>query len=172
MPSVIKTATTHKDHNPEITTLDVFSLTHWREKVTHRLWVQLGVRNAPLPPSSGPRSLSWYSHNGWCHLAAATQHREPQGDRGATAAASWVSPLVPPRWKDGAVSSALGAAHPLPASHPPCDLIRDSHAGKEGTWDTVFQPLPWLTGCVPTWKPKATPGLVGMGGADSQQNFG
>lgn len=49
----------------------------------------------PLPPSSGPRPLSWCRHTGWCHLAAPTQHREPQGDREATAAASWVSLLVP-----------------------------------------------------------------------------
>lgn len=53
-----------------------------------------------------------------------------------------------------------------------CALIKDLNAGEGGTWEAVFQSLAWLTGCVPTWKPRATPGLLGMGPADSQQNFG
>lgn len=156
-----------ENHSPEGASLDTLRLKRGEGKSHNRLWWQLVVTNTH-PSLPAPCQ-------GLCHGAAdSTDPSLGVGAAGRGCGRMLVLRVlsVPPGWNCHScwwLSRAPRPADPsLPPSHPFFDLIWDLCTGKEGIWEAFFQSLTWLTGCVAAGKPKATPGSLGMGGADSQ----
>jgi len=113
---VTKPATSHKDHNPEVMTVDMFSLTQWWGKVTQLALIAAGsYKYISLGASPVPWPLSW------CRHIQLTWEPPAQGVTGqrqeAIDAVPWACLLVPPCWKG--LSSALSSVDlSLSPSHP------------------------------------------------------
>lgn len=154
------------NHSPEGTTLDTFRLTVQRESHTNgsggSWWLQIHIPHSSPVPGPLP-CCSWSSRS---QVGSRSSRERLQMDAASEAAGSATRLELPLLLV--ALQSSQVCWPFLSPSHSFCDLMWDLCTGKEGTWEAFFQSLTWLTGCVPAWKPKATPGSLGMGGADSR----
>lgn len=167
MAKVIEPVTSHKDHSPEIMTLDMLSITVEREGHTIDPDCSWLLQIHLLP--SQPCTKAFVNMQTQSADLTVPHTGIPRATERGYGECIWAYLLVLEGTLLMPLSSALRPVDlSLSPSHLFYNLIQDLHAGKEGTWEAVFKLLIWLTGCVAAWKPRATPGLLGMGVADSQ----